>query len=69
VALLRGLGRLSVFPAGDSGGTRGLRELFGQREDADLAASGLLDRMGDWRGYVYFMLLGSRLLASEAEAQ
>lgn len=69
VALLRGLGRLSIFPAGDSGATRGLRDLFAQREDPDVAASALLDRMGDWRGYVYFMLLGSRLLASEADAQ
>lgn len=65
VALLRGLGRLSVFPAGDSGATRGLRELFSQRKHPDAAASALLDRLGDWRGYLYFMLLGRRLLASE----
>lgn len=66
VALLRGLGRLSVFPAGDSGAARGLRELFAQREHPDAAAHALLDRMGEWRGYLYFLLLGRRLLASES---
>ncbi len=66
VALLRGLGRLSVFPAGDSGATRGLSELLAGRSDPSTAAQELLDRMGDWRGYLYFMLLGRRLLASES---
>lgn len=64
VALLRGLGRLTVFPAGDSGATRGLREVFAERDDPDAAAKELLARMGDWRGYLYFLLLGRRLLAS-----
>ena len=67
VALLRGLGRLSVFPAGDAGAIRSLREVFAQREEPDLAASAVLDRMGEWRGYLYFMLLGRRLLASEGD--
>lgn len=66
VALLRGMGRLTVFPAGDSGATRGLREVFAERENPDAAAKELLARMGDWRGYLYFLLLGRRLLASGA---
>ena len=45
---------------------RGLRELFAQREHPDAAAHALLDRMGEWRGYLYFLLLGRRLLASES---
>lgn len=68
VALLRGLGRLSVFPAGDSGATRGLRELFSDREDASAASAALLQRLGDWRGYLYFILLGRRLLAQQQDA-
>lgn len=63
VALLRGLGRLSVFPSGDSGATRGLRELFPLEPQPDEAARALLQRLGAWRGYLYFMLLGRRLLA------
>ena len=66
VAMLRGLGRLTVFPAGDSGAARGLRELFGRRTDPEAAAIATLNRLGDWRGYLYFMLLGRRLLASES---
>ncbi len=69
VALLRGLGRLSVFPAGDSGATRGLRELFPQHAEPDAAAQALLDRLGEWRGYLYFMLLGRRLLAAQGDSQ
>ncbi len=67
VALLRGLGRLSICPAGDSGAIRSLREVFAHREDADAAASALLSRAGAWQGYVYFMLLGRRLLASATD--
>ena len=66
VALLRGLGRLSVFPAGDSGATRGLSELLSERSDPSAAAKEVLERMGDWRGYLYFMLLGRRLLATQS---
>lgn len=66
VALLRGLGRLSVFPTGDSGATRGLSELLAERRDPSAAAKELLDRMGEWRGYLYFILLGRRLLSSDS---
>ncbi len=69
VALLRVLGRLSVFPSGDSGAARGLRELLAQSEQPEIAASALLARMGDWRGYLYFMLLGRRLLATAQDAR
>jgi DNA-3-methyladenine glycosylase II len=69
VALLRGLGRLTVFPAGDSGAARGLRDLFPQHEQPDAAALALLERLGPWRGYLYFMLLGRRLLAAQSDAR
>ncbi len=69
VALLRGLGRLSVFPAGDSGAARGLRDLFPQHAQPDAAAQALLERLGDWRGYLYFLLLGRRLLAAQQQEQ
>lgn len=68
VALLRGLGRLSVFPAGDSGATRALRQLLADSAHPDAEAAALLGRLGEWRGYLYFMLLGRRLLAAPNEA-
>lgn len=60
--LLRGFGRLGNFPSGDSGAARGLRELFGATPDASAAAAEAMERLGAWRGYLYFMLLGRRLL-------
>jgi DNA-3-methyladenine glycosylase II len=58
--LLRGLGRLDVFPENDSGAARGLRELTGAEpnETADV-----LDVLGDQRGMLYFHLLLARLEA------
>jgi DNA-3-methyladenine glycosylase II len=58
--LLRGLGRLDVFPENDSGAARGLRELTGAAlpETADV-----LDVLGDQRGMLYFHLLLARLEA------
>ena len=58
---LRGLGRLDVFPAGDSGATRGLRELFKEASDPEAEAAETLARLGPWRGYLYFLLLARRL--------
>ncbi len=56
LVLLRGLRRLSSFPAGDSGAERRLRAAFG---DVDRAS--LLARLGPWRGMLYFhLLLASR---------
>lgn len=63
VALLRGLGRLSVFPSGDSGAARALKELFVESEQPEVEARALFARLGPWRGYLYFVLLGRRLLA------
>jgi DNA-3-methyladenine glycosylase II len=61
LVLLRGFGRLDVFPPGDSGATRGLNALL------RLRAAGALDRVvasfGPLRGYLYFCGLGSSLLA------
>lgn len=65
VAMLRGLGRLSVFPSGDAGAIRSLREVYAQSERPDDAARDMLAQLGPWRGYLYFMLLGRRILATE----
>jgi DNA-3-methyladenine glycosylase II len=61
VVLLRGLGRLDVFPDGDVGATRGLGALLGLRPAASLAP--IVERAGDHRGYLYFCALGGSLLA------
>ena len=61
VVLLRGLGRLDVFPAGDVGATRGLGALLGLRRGARLDP--IVVRIGDHRGYLYFCALGGSLLA------
>jgi 3-methyladenine DNA glycosylase/8-oxoguanine DNA glycosylase len=63
VVMLRGFGRLSVFPSGDAGADRALREFFGLSEAEALARiAALLADLGDQRGYLYFCLLGWRLL-------
>ncbi|MFZ1126537.1 MAG: hypothetical protein WAN59_15490, partial [Candidatus Baltobacteraceae bacterium] len=60
VVLLRGLGRLDVFPADDSGAARGLAALGG--DGVDLPAA--LATLGDQRGMLYYHLLLARLEAS-----
>lgn len=60
VVLLRGLGRLDVFPAGDVGATRGLRTLM--RLDQHASLDPVIERFGDYRGYLYFCALGGWLL-------
>jgi DNA-3-methyladenine glycosylase II len=63
VVMLRGFGRLSVFPSGDSGADRALRDFFELTEtEAPTRIAALLDDLGDQRGYLYFCLLGWRLL-------
>ena len=62
--LLRGFGRLGIFPAGDSGATKGLLEVFAAAPDSVLASKEALARLGAWRGYLYFMLLGRRRLGA-----
>lgn len=59
--LLRGLGRLDVFPPGDVGVARGLRTLMRLAPDAPLGPG--IERLGDHRGYLYFCALGGDLLA------
>lgn len=61
LVLLRGLGRLDVFPPGDVGAARGLRSLL--RLDAHAPLDPLIDSFGDLRGYLYFYALGGSLLA------
>ncbi|HEX7035135.1 MAG TPA: AlkA N-terminal domain-containing protein [Pseudomonadales bacterium] len=60
LVLLRGLGRLDVFPPGDVGARRALRALLDLAADADVEA--VMERFGALRGYVYFCGLGSALL-------
>lgn len=61
LVLLRGLGRLDVFPSGDVGAERGLRTLLRAGERTSLKR--IVDRFGDHRGYLYFCALGGNLLA------
>lgn len=61
LVLLRGLGRLDVFPPGDVGAARGLRSLMGL--NARSALEPVIERFGRHRGYLYFCALGASLLA------
>jgi 3-methyladenine DNA glycosylase/8-oxoguanine DNA glycosylase len=60
VVLLRGFGRLDVFPPGDVGAARGLSELLRLRSRASLGR--VIERFGKYRGYLYFFALGGNLL-------
>lgn len=67
VILLRGFRRLSFYPAGDSGAARNLNTLFelpGRGESAEARA--IVERLGAYRGYLYFVLLAWKLLATGA---
>ena len=61
LVLLRGLGRTDVFPPGDAGALRGLRDLLhlGPRARLDH----VVERFGNHRGYLYFSILGENLRA------
>jgi DNA-3-methyladenine glycosylase II len=61
LVLLRGFGRLEVFPPGDSGAIRGLTALLHSRSPESLAR--VIQRFGDYRGYLYLCGLGASLLA------
>jgi DNA-3-methyladenine glycosylase II len=63
LVLLRGFGRLEVFPPGDSGATRGLNALLRLRAAGSLPR--VVERFGDYRGYLYFCALGGSLLAKD----
>ena len=58
VVLLRGFGRLDVFPMKDSGVARSLRMLSGNPQ---LDAHALLEGLGPVRGMLYFHLLLGRM--------
>ncbi|MGH7108694.1 MAG: DNA-3-methyladenine glycosylase family protein, partial [Acetobacteraceae bacterium] len=60
--LLRGLGRLDVFPQADTGAESSLAALLRLRSRASLPK--VVERFGDYRGYLYFYGLASRLLAA-----
>jgi DNA-3-methyladenine glycosylase II len=60
VILLRGFGRLDVFPPGDVGAARGLSELLRMRSRVSLDRA--IERFGEYRGYLYFFALGGNLL-------
>jgi 3-methyladenine DNA glycosylase/8-oxoguanine DNA glycosylase len=60
--LLRGLGRLDVFPPGDVGVARGLSTLM-HLQGSKLERA--IERFGEHRGYLYFCSLGGKLLASD----
>ncbi|HEX7043776.1 MAG TPA: AlkA N-terminal domain-containing protein, partial [Burkholderiales bacterium] len=62
LVLLRGFGRLDVFPPKDVGAARALAALL--RLDADAPIEHVVRRFGDRRGYLYFCGLGSSLLAN-----
>lgn len=59
--VLRALGRLEVFPPGDVGAARGLRTLMQLGAGAPLER--IIERFGDYRGYLYFYALGASLLS------
>jgi 3-methyladenine DNA glycosylase/8-oxoguanine DNA glycosylase len=61
LVLLRGLGRLDVFPRGDVGVARGLAKIM--RLPAGRSLDRIIERFGDYRGYLYFCSLGGALLA------
>lgn len=60
LVLLRGFGRLDVFPPGDVGATRGLSVLMHLEPGAPLGR--VVERFGDLRGYLYFCALGASLM-------
>jgi 3-methyladenine DNA glycosylase/8-oxoguanine DNA glycosylase len=60
VVLLRGLGRLDVFPPGDVGVARGLSDLLHLEPGA--AFDRAVECFGNHRGYLYFCSLGNSLL-------
>jgi DNA-3-methyladenine glycosylase II len=61
LVLLRGFGRLEVFPPGDSGAIRGLNALLRLRAPESLDR--VIERFGEHRGYLYLCGLGASLLA------
>jgi len=65
VVLLRGFGRLDVFPMKDSGVARTIKLLSG---DLEIDTHALLEALGPVRGMLYFHLLLGRLSALNNDA-
>ncbi len=60
LVLLRGFGRLDVFPPGDVGAMRELSTLL--RVGSGTPLNRAIERFGEFRGYLYFYGLGGNLL-------
>jgi DNA-3-methyladenine glycosylase II len=60
LVLLRGFGRLDVFPPGDVGATQGLARLLHVAPGPALER--VIERFGNVRGYLYFCSLGAGLV-------
>jgi DNA-3-methyladenine glycosylase II len=61
--LLRGLGRLDVFPADDIGGQRGLQQLLNINKPLDyVQTKNLVSCWYPYGGFIYFHLLMNRLV-------
>ncbi|MCI3950984.1 MAG: HhH-GPD domain protein [Burkholderiales bacterium] len=63
LVLLRGFGRLDVFPPGDVGATRGLSALLHVEPGAPLDLA--IERFGSLKGYLYFFSLGADLMKKD----
>jgi DNA-3-methyladenine glycosylase II len=61
LVLLRGFGRVDVFPPGDSGAARSLGALLELGDPAELDA--LVESFGAYRGFLYLCGLGAALVA------
>lgn len=59
LVLLRGLGRLDVFPPHDVGAARGLRKLLNL--ESTISLDDVVESFGDQRGYLYFCSLAESL--------
>jgi DNA-3-methyladenine glycosylase II len=61
IVLLRGFGRLDVFPEGDSGAARSLAMLAPGADERSVAQA--REALGDMEGMLYYTLLAGRLAA------
>jgi DNA-3-methyladenine glycosylase II len=63
VVMIRGFGRLDTFPTGDSGASKTLRALFEvHAADVEALQAELLQGLAPYQGFLYFCLLGWRLM-------
>lgn len=61
--LMRALGRLDVFPAGDSGLAQAISRFYlGGRKPTPTEIDALVEGWGPWRGYAYFYLARAKRL-------